>query len=157
MIVTQTLISVIKDQFQLKWDGVHGVSHWSRVRNNGLRLAKLNGANTKVIEYFAFLHDACRITDGSDENHGMRAATFAKSLLGKYVHLSLKEFLDLEVACIGHSDGLTSDLSVTVMSCWDADRLDLGRVGVHPDPRYLCTEEAQSNEMLQWAYGNSQI
>ena len=38
-----------------------------------------------------------------------------------------------------HSDGLI-DGDITVRTCWDADRLDLGRVGIKPDAKYLCTD-----------------
>ena len=41
-----------------------------------------------------------------------------------------------------HSDGRV-DADVTVQTCWDADRLDLGRVGKRPDPRLLCTPAAR--------------
>ena len=29
------------------------------------------------------------------------------------------------------------------MTCWDADRLDLGRVGIIPDSKYLFNAEAK--------------
>jgi hypothetical protein len=29
---------------------------------------------------------------------------------------------------------------VTIQTCWDADRLDLGRVGIRPDPARMGTE-----------------
>ena len=153
--ISQDLINVLKWNFRLNWNGIHGVSHWARVRNNGLRIAKENGANQKVVECFAFIHDSCRMSDGSDPDHGRRGAEFAKWLLGKYIHLTIKEFVELQIACIGHSDGLTLDESITVMTCWDADRLDLGRVGVWPNPDKLCTEAAKSNDIIQWAYNNS--
>ncbi len=30
--------------------------------------------------------------------------------------------------------------SATIQSCWDADRLDLGRVGIIPNKRFLSDE-----------------
>ena len=84
-VITNDLISVIKEKFILDWCGIHGSPHWSRVRNNGLYLSKMNGANSKVIEYFAFLHDSCRFSDGYDVIHGRRAAAFARLLLGQYI------------------------------------------------------------------------
>ena len=57
-------------------------------------------------------------------------------------------------ACRGHSDGhLNAD--VTVMTCWDADRLDLGRVGIRPDPERLCNEIARQAEIISAAYERS--
>ena len=42
---------------------------------------------------------------------------------------------------------------ITVQCCWDADRLDLGRV--MPDPRRLCTDAAKSDKMRKWADGRA--
>ena len=41
---------------------------------------------------------------------------------------------------------------ITVQTCWDADRLDLGRVGIRPHPKYLCTAVAKGAGVLQGAY-----
>ena len=60
----------------------------------------------------------------------------------------------LVVACQGHSDGQTHE-DVTVSTCWDADRLDLGRVGIRPDPRRLCTAAARDPALIQWAFARS--
>jgi hypothetical protein len=43
--LTRELIRVIRNQFALSWRGLHGAPHWARVRQNGLRLAALTGAN----------------------------------------------------------------------------------------------------------------
>ena len=40
-------------------------------------------------------------------------------------------------------------------TCWDADRLDLGRVGVKPNPKLLSTERARSKAVIDWAYNRS--
>jgi uncharacterized protein len=44
---------------------------------------------------------------------------------------------------------------VTVATCWDADRLDLGRVGVRPDAGRLCTEPARRQEVIEHAWRRS--
>ena len=59
-LITQRLIAFARNEFRLDWDGIHGAPHWSRVRHNGLLLAERTGANTRVVEYFAFLHDLGR-------------------------------------------------------------------------------------------------
>ena len=33
---------------------------------------------------------------------------------------------------------------------WDSDRLDLGRVGIKPDPKLLSTERAKHLEVINW-------
>ena len=46
--ITQDLIRVIRRQFALDWHGIHGALHWTRVRENGLRLAKITGAQNEL-------------------------------------------------------------------------------------------------------------
>jgi uncharacterized protein len=150
-----TLLEAIREQYVLDFDsGIHGVSHWWRVRENGLRLASATGADTRVVELFAFLHDSRRFNDGRDPAHGMRAAVYARSLRGSLVHLDDDAFELLAHACRHHTDGLREG-HPTVLTCWDADRLDLGRVGIYPDPRYLCTDAARDLAVIRWAYQRS--
>ena len=42
-------------------------------------------------------------------------------------------------ACSYHANGQTSD-DATIGTCWDADRLDLGRIGTIPSEEYMSTE-----------------
>ena len=153
-LINKKLISVIRAQFRLDWDGIHGAPHWERVRANGLRLAAETGANSRVVEYFAFLHDTQRHSDGWDPDHGKRAADFAATLIGECVDLTASELVLLQEACRGHSEGRT-EADVTVMTCWDADRLDLGRVGITPDPDRLCTDAARDMTTMEWALARS--
>ena len=154
--IEQRLIQHIRTQFVLDWHGIHGTPHWARVRANGLRLAESTGARVPVVELFAFLHDSRRLNDHHDPHHGERAAAFAQTLAGQFFELSDGDLLLLQTACRGHSDGhLTGD--VTVLTCWDADRLDLGRVGVRPRAERLCTEAAREPTMLEWAYMKSLV
>lgn len=152
--ITPALISAIRERYQLDWHGIHGVSHWARVRLNGLKLAARTGAHPAVVELFAFLHDSCRLNDGYDREHGWRATRFATSLLGTHIFLPDREFDMLLQACGSHTIGDTHP-NITVQTCWDADRLDLGRVGVVPDPARLCTPAARQPEMIEWAYRRS--
>ena len=148
------LIATIRAQFALDWDGIHGIQHWERVRENGLRLASITGANPTVVELFAYLHDSRRLDDWMDPGHGTRAAAYLQTLRGSCFETSDEELELLVYACEHHSDGLMQG-DVTVLTCWDADRLDLGRVGIPPDPRYLCTTAARDPDVLAWAYRRS--
>jgi uncharacterized protein len=152
--IDRDLIKILRKEFALDWRGIHGAPHWARVRENGLRLAETTGARTDVVELFAFLHDSKRADDGWDPNHGMRAAGFARTLAGVAFELAEDDLELLVVACEGHSAGGTLG-DVTVLTCWDADRLDLGRVGVVPDARRLCTDAARERAMIEWAYERS--
>lgn len=153
--ISQQLIKVLKEHFVLDWQGVHGAPHWARVRENGLRLAGQNGANPRVVELFSFIHDSCRINEWQDEDHGFRAGIFAQSLAKTSVISLSDDELELLVhACNGHSMGLVH-VDISIATCWDADRLDLGRVGIKPDPIKLCTAAAKSPEVIDWAYKRS--
>ena len=57
-------------------------------------------------------------------------------------------------ACKYHSDGLI-DADITVQTCWDSDRLDLGRVGIKPSSDRLCTEVARRSDVIEKAYKRS--
>ena len=153
-LISQKLISFARQEFRLDWDGIHGASHWSRVRHNGLILADQIGANRRVVEYFAFIHDLGRLNDNHDPEHGYRAALIAEKIAGDLIEVDEIELEMLMEACEGHSDGrLVAD--VTVMTCWDADRLDLGRVGIMPDPDRLCNHQSRNPQLLEAAYRRS--
>jgi len=144
------LVQHILSEYSLPWDGVHGVSHWARVLENGRRLAGQSGANLAVVELFAVLHDSKRINEAIDDGHGQRGADFARLLRGQYFDLADAQFELLALACIDHTNGGT-EADITVQTCWDADRLDLYRVGIYPRAELLCTEAARKPELFKWA------
>ena len=47
------------------------------------------------------------------------------------------------------------EADITVQVCWDADRLDFGRVGMVPAPKKLCTAAAKTWEIIRWADGRA--
>jgi uncharacterized protein len=153
--VTRELVQVLLRQFALARDGEHGVAHWARVFENGLLLASVTGARRSVVELFAIFHDSRRLSDGDDPLHGRRAADYAAELRGWYFDLSDADFALLSIACTYHTDGRT-DGDITVQTCWDADRLDLGRGGITPDPSHLCTPPARQPELIAWATRRAQ-
>jgi uncharacterized protein len=153
-ILTPRLIQTILSDYALPWFGVHGVSHWARVLENGLRLAEVTGANPRVVQCFAVFHDSRRRNEHIDPGHGLRGGDFAKTLLGIEYELTESEFQLLYLACRDHTDGHT-DGEITVQTCWDADRLDIGRVGFTVSRRYLSTEAAKTDEIMAWAYERS--
>jgi uncharacterized protein len=107
-----------------------------------------------VVQLFAVLHDSRRVNEGTDPDHGPRAAEFARTLRGHLFDLPDHEFRLLHGACPGHTHERTHP-DVTIQTCWDADRLDLGRVGITPHPKCLCTEVAKRPAMIQWADGRA--
>ncbi len=154
-IITKDLIGFLRQHFVLDWQGIHGVSHWARVRQNALLISQQTGADNQVLELFAFLHDAAREDELKDPGHGLRAVGLIEVLQGSYFHLNSLQLEQLMLACEMHSEGFTQNNDITVMTCWDADRLDLGRIGIMPDPNYLCTDAAKDPAVIEWAFLNS--
>lgn len=151
--ITSALISAIRQQYRLDWNGVHGVRHWARVRRNGLWLSQTTGADTVVVEIFAFLHDSCRLNEHRDPDHGPRAARFATELQ-PMLGLLDRQLEQLVTACHGHTAVGFSD-DPTVATCWDADRLDLWRVGIRPDPIRMNTAMAKTAGFMVRCGGES--
>ena len=145
----KAIIEAILADYRLPLRGEHGVVHWARVLENGLKIAEVNGAHTEVVTLFALFHDSRRVNEHWDQGHGLRGADFARSLRGKLVHLDDAKFDLLYEACRLHTDGLV-DADPTLQACWDADRLDLGRVGIRPRPDRLCTDAAR--RLIDWAH-----
>lgn len=152
----RSIVTNILSGYPLPLDGHHGVSHWARVLENGLRLAKETGANARVVSLFAVFHDSRRINESTDPGHGRRGAAFAVELHGELFDLPDDDFDLLYEACAGHTDELTHS-DVTIQTCWDSDRLDLGRVGITPLPQYLCTDFAKNPETIRWADGRARF
>lgn len=121
---------------------VHGPDHWRRVERNGLLIAAQNGAVVEVVRLFALFHDCRRVNDGRDDRHGERGAAYAEELRGTLFDLPDAHFELLRLACASHTHGGISD-DPTIGACWDADRLDIGRVGIRPCARYMSTAAAR--------------
>ena len=81
------LLQEVLEQFKVNKRGVHGPSHWARVRHHALTLGEVAGADLLVVELFAFLHDSKRLNEDRDTEHGSRAASFATRLNGRYFKL----------------------------------------------------------------------
>ena len=148
--IVHKALAVVRPQFRLDFHhGIHGVPHWSRVWFHGRQLAEAVEVDPAILAWFAYLHDSRRHNDHRDPLHGSRAADFAVELRREGVLTEL-EPADFERLCEAmrlHSDGHT-EADAAVRACWDADRLDLWRVGIRPLPRYLCTAHAKQGEVL---------
>ncbi|MDO4757501.1 MAG: hypothetical protein Q4A54_14235 [Parabacteroides sp.] len=124
----------------------HGLPHWKRVERNGILLSMENGCirkdiNIKVVRFFAYLHDKCRYDNWTDIEHGVRAADMLLSI--RYTILkdfTYEEVSLLERACRYHTTEHRTG-NPTIDICFDADRLDLGRVGIVPNPKRMATEQ----------------
>jgi len=119
---------------------IHGLSHWQRVERNAVLLAEKTGADLQVLCGFAYLHDMCRENDGYDPEHGLRASKLIKEYAGSLFHgVEDNIVYRLCFACENHTRMLRCG-DPLIDTCFDADRLDLTRVGIKPDPAKMATE-----------------
>lgn len=134
--------------------GIHGVGHWFNVSRVGILLAEATGGDTTVALLFGFYHDCRRDSDGYDPLHGERASHLVLEHFHKgWVSISQVQLDALVEACSGHSKGYRSRDPV-VSACWDADRLDLPRVGTQTDPTYLGSDVAKDLAFMQKDFYN---
>jgi len=132
------LLAEARDGARLAHEPMHGEPHWRAVAWAGLRIAELRGGlRPDVLVAFGLLHDCRRETDDWDPEHGDRAARVAarsaplKRLLGA-------EGRDLVAeACRLHERGMSRPDAPAIGACWDADRVNLVRLGFRLDPRYF--------------------
>lgn len=134
---------------------IHGPTHWRRVSRLGLRIAGLEGGELVVVAVFAACHDVARIHDGVDFEHGPNAVERIRRELADDLDLSRAQLDLLFRAIERHTEGEVTD-DPTVGACWDADRLDLVRIGFDIDPDRLSTATARSAALesaarRQWA------
>jgi uncharacterized protein len=114
-------------------------------------LLEYTKGNSRVVELFAVFHDSCRESDGSDPMHGPRAAALAQRFWEQRLFdCSENELETLQVACFGHTVHRTHP-DDTVATCWDADRLDLPRLGITPSPHKLCTGAGKNKKLIMEA------
>jgi len=139
---------------------IHGPGHWFRVRRFGAILAALEGLPEdarRCVEIFALVHDLARLDDGCGNQHAIDGAAYIDEVLpAVFGPIPRDQVETVRVAIRYHSDGMVSrvaddrglfahlegphELSVrTIGCCWDADRLDLPRVGIHPEARFMST------------------
>ncbi len=152
------LVRAVLDGYALDPWGTHGLAHWARVLENGLRLADATGADPTLICLFAILHDSRRLSEHRDPDHGLRGAQLAAFLRTGLPILSAlpdPDFDRLSTACARHTDTDLHD-DPTIRTCWDADRLDLPRVGKTIQTRFLNSGAARESETITWATRRSE-
>lgn len=137
----------------------HGLAHWQKVERNGIILGMVirdgvlcyrDEVNMKVVRSFAYLHDKCRVNDEFDSEHGVRSADLIYTIRDTILKdLSDDEIMLLDKACRYHTTLHRTGIP-TVDVCFDADRLDLGRVGIDPDPKKMATSQGAYYTTVLW-------
>ena len=152
--MNKELMRRIKGQYKLDLNSDHGISHWQRVDKIGLYLSKETGADTTVVSLFAYIHDSKRINEDYDPQHGARAALFTSELYKeKLLDITASQLNNLITACKFHSQSEIKPDNITIATCWDADRLDLWRLGATPDPEFLFSDYAKKKKSFEFSYG----
>lgn len=122
---------------------------------NGLRLAPLTGADPHVVSLFAVFHDSRRMNEHRDDGHGVRGGALAQRFADDgLIDVSSDQLKCLVQACELHTGG-RPPADITLLTCWDSDRLDLPRVGVRINPKYLCTEAARDADVISLCHWRS--
>ena len=68
MLNLKAIVHGILKDYALPWDGIHGVSHWARVLENGLRLTELTGATLDRLTH------RCHILETRGDSYRLREA-----------------------------------------------------------------------------------
>lgn len=126
----------------------HGPRHWRDVARIGLTIGKrsnLTGEELAAVFCFAAIHDTQRQTEYHDPEHGERAAEVMLAIATDQHQVVLGDFRErCRLALRDHDKGeLSSD--PLIGSCWDADRLTLGRVGIPPSIDFMSTDFVRGN------------
>ena len=144
----QTLLDEVGDAYALNLYGAHGIEHWESVYHNTQRLANAYSITSDVFIFFALLHDCKREDEDEDFEHGKRAALAIQGYQeAGLIPLSPDDLARLVYACANHTkadktDPLYQDLVVQI--CLDADKLDIGRVGIIPHESHFLTDVAKT-------------
>lgn len=138
--ITDPEVVALRQYVKGKWTmgESHGLPHWDNVYRNGILLQD-EGVNERVVQRFAYLHDFCKQDDVKDRKHGPRVAEWMVNIRDSLLKsLSDEEFHLLQEACRLHTSTENTG-NPTIDACFDADRLDLGRVGITPSPNKMAT------------------
>lgn len=153
----QELMQRLTEQFSLHPRSLHGPRHWVRVRRYGQFLVPQTGADAQVVELFSLFHDACRVSESHDPDHGRRGGQLAREWCGVQFQLEPERLELLVAACDGHTDELSSP-DPTIGTCWDSDRLDLDRVGIDDlNLEQLSTPAARDLALLSWSNRHKKV
>lgn len=150
VIPKKILIEVIESFYLQLFNGVHGIDHWTRVLQNGIILCDKNpNLNKNIIIAFSFFHDVGRTREDDEPIHGYNGGR--RLLKYKYkINLTKEEIDKCYEACVDHTH-TRHHKDPQIAACWDADRLDLYRVGVMPDVDYLNLEESKEEDIIKEA------
>jgi len=89
MLDLKPIVQAILKDYALSLHGPHGVGHWARVLENGLRLAELTEANADAVRLFAIFHDSRRMNESTRCTTLPRRGTIFGTALPVPVHTNV--------------------------------------------------------------------
>ena len=81
--IEKGLIRKILPEYVLRLMGIHGLPHWGRVLETGLRLGPLTGADPAVVTLFSVFHDSRRENEGTDPESRPAWSVASRALSGQ--------------------------------------------------------------------------
>lgn len=141
----------------------HGPRHWRDVARVGMRVGQDVGLDPDLFQLvfvFAAVHDTQRLNEFDDPDHGQRAAEMLSQIKLRGVYADdrtrLKRAIELHDTDPSFKYTSLDTICVSlVATCWDADRLTLGRVGIQPEREFMSTEAVRSGFDRYVAFGMS--
>ena len=148
----EKIIEYIKNRSKFFDSLLHGLKHWKNVEKIGHHLANINGTDKELITLFAYIHDLGRENEDEDVGYGERSVTILEDLYNKkIINIKPEKYQKLIYACRNHDSKTAQSDDLNIQTCWDADRLDLWRIGIEPNPKFLFTKEAKNPEITRLA------
>lgn len=119
---------------------IHGIQHLRQVAYLSGRLAYLLNLDYKTAILAGYLHDCARNNDSDGNSHAHESAWLAKKIIEtNWSNIDIGKIFN---AIYYHADGLNTD-DPFIGCIWDADRLNLVRLGIIPKVELLSTEFAK--------------
>lgn len=115
---------------------LHGELHWRAVAAAGIEIASSVSERSDIALAFGMIHDSQRERDDWDPDHGVRAANWLICSVTLASLIGTEERELLASACLYHDRGMTTQ-NPLIGTLWDADRINLWRVGLCPDESYF--------------------
>ena len=143
----------------------HGRQHWAQVHKLVLALSEqlqLKPWAQACVEVFAWTHELARKNDATEEQHSLESSEYFLRISSRiFPELDTRQRKLIALAIAHHADGTTAwehildkgnpiaDLEDSCLAdilgcCWDADRLDLLRMGVIPESKIMSTSAWQA-------------
>jgi uncharacterized protein len=135
--LTQKVVKTIETEAKKHFKSIHGCHDWShveRVRKSALKIGRAEGADLRVVEIAALLHDIGRREEDLSKGlicHAEKSAEKSRKLLAKY-KFTKKDTENILHSILSHRFRNNHEpLTIEAKVLFDADKLDsIGAIGL---------------------------